>query len=210
MPPPGPPRFVTAALGTAGEVVLTYRPPVSDGGSDITGYQFTPLDASGLALPATTVMETDGRIEVKGLATGHRYGFDLRAVNADGLGPPAPTVYATVFRRAYQAPPTGQQVPLVDVDRQSLIVRLDGQDCRVRVWWQPFDAAWYASLEVPVNTPVVQSRRLVAGSGLLDGYAGVLAGNLVLRALDEDSAIQDPARDAWERSSHGLFWEPAA
>lgn len=207
---PGAPRFVTASVGTKGEVVLTYRPPASDGGSEITGYEFTPLDVSGLPLPATTVTETGGRIEVVGLATGHRYGFDLRAVNKDGRGPAAPTVHATVLRKEYEAPPTGQRIPLVDVDRQSLIVRLDGQDCRVRVWWQPFDGAWYASLEVPINTPVVQSRRLVVGSGLLDGYAGVLAGNIVLRALDEDSAIQDPVRDAWERHSHGLFWEPTA
>ncbi len=43
--------------------------------------------------------------------------------------------------------------------------------------------------------------------GLLDGVGGVLAGNLVVRALGEADAARDPARDAWQRESHGLMWE---
>ena len=99
---------------------------------------------------------------------------------------------------------SGFRVPLLDLDRQSLIVQHRGAlDCRISVWWQPSDAAWYASLECPVNTPIVRGKRLVVNGGILDRIPGVLPGNIILRAIDEDSAVPRPsprrlaAADAW-------------
>ena len=95
----------------------------------------------------------------------------------------------------------GQRVPLLDLDRQSLIVRLGGQDCRIRVWWQPSNESWFGSIEVPVNNPAKTARRLGVNTGLLDRLQDVLPGNVVCRAVDEDSGAHDPTRLAWARQT---------
>ena len=41
--------------------------------------------------------------------------------------------------------------------------------------------------------------------GLLDRLPDVLAGNVVCRAIDEDSGNHDPERTAWARQTHGLY-----
>ena len=98
-----------------------------------------------------------------------------------------------------------QIIPLIDADRQSLVVRLDNQDCRISVWWHPSDQSWWGSVEVPVNTPIVQSRRLGTGIGLLDRLEGKVSGNIVCRS---SVAIKDePRRDAWGTKTHLLYWE---
>ena len=66
---------------------------------------------------------------------------------------------------------------------------------------------WWGSLEVPVNTPAVLSRRLSRNAGLLDRITDVLPGNFVLRELSGNDV--EPARNAWRQETHGLFWEPA-
>ena len=111
--------------------------------------------------------------------------------------------------------PTGANIPLLDADRQSLIVRLDGSDCRIRVWWQPSDdngdgtmGGWWGSLEVPTNTPVVTGRRLSLNAGLLDRVDGILGGNLVMRDLGGVGA--EPTRSAFAQGTHALRWEPSS
>ena len=59
------------------------------------------------------------------------------------------------------------------------------------------------------NTSVIDGRRLSTGAGFLDRLPDILPGNVVCRAIDEDSARADPTRDAWRRQTHSLFWEPA-
>ena len=105
------------------------------------------------------------------------------------------------------AHPPGRRVPLQDHDRQSLVVRLGEQDCLLRVWWQPSDGAWYGSLEVPIENPVVQGRRIATDAGLLDRLGGVLPGNLVCRVINREAGGAEPARDAWRRGTHGVFYE---
>ena len=89
-----------------------------------------------------------------GFAFWHRYGFRVRAVNAAGAGAQTPVVYS-VPRPAMprMTEVAGQRIPLLDEDRQSIIVTIGERDCRISVWWQPSDQAWYGSLEVPTNTP---------------------------------------------------------
>ena len=69
------------------------------------------------------------------------------------------------------------------------------------------DSSWYASLEVPTNNTIISGKRLVVNAGILDRIPGILPGNIILRAIDEDSAARDPARDAWQRQTHGLVYE---
>ena len=206
---PTPPQAPRALSVSASAVDVDWEAPLSDGGAPVTRYEVAVVGPDGELEPWEAVGLVT-RHRILGLVAGHRYGFRVRAVNPNGLGDPAAPVYATPQGPTAQALPPGQQVPLLDVDRQSLIVRLDGRDCRLRVWWQPSDLSWYGSLEVPVNTPAVQGRRIRLNSGLLDRIPGILAGDVVCRALDDDSAHLDPVRDAWGRPTHGLFWEPAS
>ena len=98
-------------------------------------------------------------------------------------------------------------IPLIDADRQSVIVRLAGVECRVSVWWQPSDSSWWGALEVPVNTPVVRSRRLAVDTGLLDRIPGKLPGNVVMRDLS--APAEEAGRNAFASGTHALVWEAA-
>ena len=147
---------------------------------------------------------------VVGLVAGRRYGFEVRAVNGSGAGVPSGRVFGLADGPALLLSTVGFRVGLLDVDRQSLVLRVGGVDVRVRVWWQPLDQAWYGGLEVPVGRVVVSGRRLVVNAGLLDRLSDVLLGNIVCRPLTELGQTVEPGRAAWREGTHGLFWEPAA
>ena len=156
------------------------------------------------------------RHRFRGLRQGGRYRVVMRARNSAGVSDTSEAVEAVVYVDvpAVTLPP-GSTIPLGDHDRQSLIVRLDGRDCRVRCWWSPSDdngdgtfGGWYGSLEVPTNSPVVTGRRLSLNAGLLDRIEGVLVGNLVMRDLGGVGV--EPGRDAFRTGTHALRWEPAA
>ena len=92
----------------------------------------------------------------------------------------------------------GAKLPIIDVDRQSMILRLNGKDCRYRLWYAPSDGYWYQSLEVPVNNIVIDGRRVTKNAPLLpDNLANDLlaGGNIWCRTAD---VIDDPqGRDAF-------------
>ena len=205
---PGPARYLSATAPGGTVADLTWVAPLSDAFKAITHYEVAVIDPDGTV---GTFEDTDGALgwRIRGLAIGHRYGFRVQAVSAaNRISEASETVYAVPVRSGRTtAPPPGQPIPLNDVDRQSLIVRLAGRDCRIRVWWQPSDISWWASLEVPANTPAIQSRRLALNSGILDRVTGILPGNLVCRSLGGIGT--DPARDAWREPTHALVWEPA-
>ena len=200
-------QFLNAIVINGSTIDLTWYPPLSDGGAVITSYEVSVIEEDGTAGPFESTGATATRHRVRGLRKGVRYGFRVRARNSVGAGTPSGIVYATPIDLAVAIAARGQQVPLLDLDRQSLIVRLNNQDSRVTVWWQPTESSFYADLEVPVNTVVTRSRRLVVNGGLLPDGSPVLPGNVVLRAIDDDSAIREPDRGAFRRNSHGLFWE---
>lgn len=202
-------RFVTAEPTGGRSVDLGWQDPAFDGGEPLTGFEICVVPPHGPTEPWENVGLVRAH-RVRGLALGHEYGFRVRAVNDVGAGAQSPLVYATPAETATVVIPPGFRLPLVDTDRQSLIVRLDAVDCRVEVWWQPVERAWFASLEAPVGSPVMSGRRLTVNAGLLAGRPGVLAGDVVCRAVDEADQERDPDRFAWGIDSHGLFWEPAA
>ena len=204
---PGVPRFQTSVPTGQTGIDLAWFAPESDGGSAIIHYEVCVIDPDGTLQPYEA---TDGPVlthRVRGLAIGHRYGFRIRAVNEVGPGPATKIIYDLPVRYPVLIIRPGQQIPLLDADRQSLIVRLGDQDCRIRIWWQPSDESWWGSLEVPVNTPAVQSVRLALNSGILDRIDDVLPGNIVMRGFG-DFIGTEPGRNAWQQSTHALVWEP--
>ena len=209
--PPALPRFLIVEPTGQTAIDLFWTKPLSDGGSETTNYQVCVIQEDGSVEPFESTDDDSTSWRVRGLALGHRYGFRVRAVNALGAGSGEPselmqTAVSSVTVASVIVTPNGQLIPLIDTSRQSLILRLAEQDCRVRVWWQPSDLSWWGSIEVPVNTPAVQSRRLALNAGLLDRITDVLPGNLVMRELG--NAGLEPGRNAWSRPTHGLFWEP--
>ena len=204
---PNEPRFLSVRTPGGTVVDLAWSPPVYHGNSPIIRYEVAVTDPAGVqgGFEPTAGSATSWR--VRGLARGHRYGFSGpdRQLGWPVYGHRARLRHAAARCRGRRRNPSGQLIPLDDADRQSLIVRLAGQDCRVRVWWQPSDESWWATLEVPANTPVVRSRRLAVDTGLLDREPGILPGNVVCRSLG--GRRTDPPRSAWAEQTHGLFWE---
>ena len=208
MPTPTAPRNGRTTLTGRTALDLYWDIPVSDGGSPITHYEICVIDPDGRPWPFERTGGATLTWRIRGLAIGHRYGFRLRAVNAEGPGLQGEIFYGIPLRLPVRRIAAGQEVPLLDVDRQSMVLRLDDIDCLLRVWWAPSDNGWWGALEVPVNTVVVSGKRLVLNSGLLDRLPGFLPGNLVMRSLGGDN--REPDRAAWRLPSHALVWEAAA
>ena len=83
---PGAPASLTATPGDK-EVVLGWSPPVDDGGTPVTGYEYRY--AAGAAVPASTPWRSAGLTlerTVTGLSNGQQYAFQVRAGNRVGEG----------------------------------------------------------------------------------------------------------------------------
>ena len=200
------PQFVSATPTGRQSVDLAWQAPAYNGGSTITHYQICVIDEDGTVQPFENTDDARLSWRVRGLAFGHEYGFRVRAVNSVGVGPATDIVTTIPIPASVITIPAGHRIPLIDTDRQSLIIRLADIDCRLTVFWQPSDVAWYATLEVPVNTIVVSSKRLAVDSGILDRVKDILPGNIFCRALESERA--EPQRDAWRRPTHALIWTP--
>ena len=85
---PGAPNELTAKAGNS-QVTLSWTAPVSDGGSQVSGYNVfegTTADLSGNA-PVTNVTGTT--VTLPALINGTTYYFEVAAVNGIGEGPPS-------------------------------------------------------------------------------------------------------------------------
>ena len=100
--PPGAPQNVTAASANQA-AVLTFSAPASNGGSPITGYQYT-LDAGTTWVPLTTSGTGPFTATITGLTNGTAYSAEVRAVNGVGSGPAAAAVSVTPAATAPSAP----------------------------------------------------------------------------------------------------------
>ena len=216
-PVPTAPRYPMAQPAGDTYVDLSWRVPIDTGDVDLDRYEVSVIEEDGTVLPFEPTDDATPSWRIRGLAPGHRYGFRIRAENRTGVGVPSQVVYGRPGRvpPMPQIPANAQRVPLIDADRQSLILRIAGEDVRLSVWWQPSDpddgegpGGWWASLEVPANTPAASSRRLALNSGILDRVKDVLPGNFVLRERSANGL--EPARDAWRRQTHAIYWEPDA
>ena len=124
---PGAPTNLTAMVGD-GEVVLGWDAPASDGGAEITDYEYR-INGSGPWIP---IGSTDTTHTVTGLVNGTEYTFQVRAVNRIGAGrvpnqaeatPEAPEVFTLDF--AHFANGNGTTSDLVFVNVGSVPVRPD-------------------------------------------------------------------------------------
>ncbi|MEK4452562.1 Ig-like domain-containing protein [Paenibacillus sp. FSL L8-0506] len=75
---PGIPTSVTATAEN-GQAIITFIPPVNDGGSEITGYIVT-ASPGGL-----TVTGTGSPLTISGLTNGTSYTFTIQAINKAGI-----------------------------------------------------------------------------------------------------------------------------
>ena len=208
-PPPPPvilavpaslPLFLLASPTGATGIDLTWTAPEDDGGGAILHYEVRVDDG-----PWESTGSPALRWRVRGLAIGHRYRFRVRAVNAAGVGDASDSEAGIPARGALPAPArSGDGIPLIVADRQSLIVRLSGIECRLQVWYQPGDGGWYASLEIPVGTPVSAGRRLTRDSAMLARQVPAIPGDIYCRVLDAGAG--DPGRLPWG-VSHELRYE---
>ena len=91
---PGAPRDLQATPGD-GEVALAWEPPVSDGGSTITGYNIYRSDAEdGEYVLVGTNSTATGFVD-EDVENGIEYFYKVTAVNAIDEGPPSMVVAAT-------------------------------------------------------------------------------------------------------------------
>ena len=125
--PPGAPRNLTAVVGD-GQVVLTWDAPASDGGAEITDYEYRINGQN----PWISTGSTETTYTVTGLDNGAEYTFQVRAVNRIGTGrvpnqaeatPEAPEVFTLDF--AHFANGNGTTSDLVFVNVGSVPVRPD-------------------------------------------------------------------------------------
>ena len=86
-PPTVPQEFLVVAR--PGFLLLTWKPPVSDGGSSITGYNVYrgTVKAGAKTVIATVPPSTDPTFEDHDIFETVTYYYQLSAVNADGEGP---------------------------------------------------------------------------------------------------------------------------
>jgi large repetitive protein len=82
---PGAPRSVAAGQHHSGGAQVTWKAPVSTGGSAITGYVVTPYK-SGVPQPALTFTTPKTTRIVTGLQNGKPYRFKVAAINAVATG----------------------------------------------------------------------------------------------------------------------------
>ncbi len=80
---PGAPLNVTATASSNAQAKVSFSPPVSDGGSAITGYTVTSNPAGGFDVNTGSTATTH---TVVGLIDGTAYTFTVKAKNAAGTG----------------------------------------------------------------------------------------------------------------------------
>ena len=90
---PGPPLNVQAVEGDS-QVALSWDPPTSDGGSEITNYEYSYSSSVDVWY---AIDFDDTRYTITGLSSNQEYTFWVRAVNYTGSGPPSDPAVVTVI-----------------------------------------------------------------------------------------------------------------
>ena len=119
---PGAPRNLTA-VGGDGQVVLSWDAPASDGGAEITDYEYRINGRN----PWISTGSTDTTYTVSGLVNGTAYVFEVRAVNSVGksfapnqveAAPEAPEVFTLDFAHFANGEGTTSDLVFVNVGTQ--------------------------------------------------------------------------------------------
>lgn len=124
---PGPPQ---APLDyeeiTAQSVTLSWKPPVDNGGSEVTGYVIEKRDLThgGGWVPAVThVNPRKTHALVPRLQEGTKYEFRVMAENLQGRSDPLVTDKPTVARNQYDVPGKPGKPELVDSDKDHITIK---------------------------------------------------------------------------------------
>jgi len=81
---PGVPQNIAVSSITTSGATITWSPPLSDGGSAITSYEFVFKEQEGSSTFSTS--GNDNQLAISGLQPGTSYDFTMTAVNAVGSG----------------------------------------------------------------------------------------------------------------------------
>lgn len=169
---PDPPTALVATAGD-GTASIAFTPPVSDGGSPLTNYEYS-VDG-GLTWVPFGPVDTASPVVLTGLTNGTTYEVVLRAVNAVGAGEPSEAV-SVVPRTVPGAPTALTATPMAGAAAISFTAPSDDGGSPVTNYeysvdggttWVPFDPAEPAS-------PVV-----------VDGLTNGTATSIVLRAVND-------------------------
>ncbi|MCU1594115.1 MAG: hypothetical protein JWO12_1507 [Frankiales bacterium] len=87
---PSAPQSLTVAL-VVGHGRLTWSPPATTGGQDVTGYTVTRTDGGGAAVVVARPSAATLSYEDRALTVGHTYTYSVTATNSVGTGPAART-----------------------------------------------------------------------------------------------------------------------
>lgn len=196
---PSAPRYLTVTALDPWTARLSWQAPVDDGGAAITTYELAEDD------DWRSLASSDTSVTLYGLTPYQAHTYRVRARNNDGSGVVGSSV---VFAPQYdpeEDEAQGQVVPLLNVDRQHLLVRLGDIQCGLTVWYQPHDTSWYASLDIPLGTPWINSQRLIKDQAVGATRPRALPGQLVCRTLGYSTGDPGPG-EPWG-ASHILRWE---
>ena len=173
---PGPPRSVTAIAGTA-DAAVSWQPPLSDGGSPVTGYTVTPYVGTN-PLPQTTVDGSTVMTTVAGLVSGTSYTFAVTASTVVGTGPAGTSPVVTL----------GGTVP----DAPQSVTAVAG-DARAVVSWQPPTSDGGSPVMSYTVTPYVGTTPLspttVDGSTLSTTIVGLVNGTSYTFAVTATTVV---------------------
>ena len=99
------------------------------------------------------------------------------------------------------------EIPLEQHNRQSVVVRLDAIDVKVRVSYSPVSKSWFADIEAPNGKVVVQGRRVTVNTPLIGGAVSPLQGDIWCR-MKGGTTQYDPQRQPWgDNGTHRLAYE---
>ena len=194
-PPAAPRRFRTTTRGNSVTLVWDTIEGVTAWEVCVDGV----WENTGSLQPTYTVF---------GLAPNHRYAFRVRGLRGTDIGEPSAILTVTTRRipEADSSPIRGWIIPLLNQPAQTLVVRLGGLDCLLRI--KEADGAWFADVEIPQGAPYVAGRRMVTDSPLVDRNAEiVLGGSLTVRRVDAQETA-DPAGDGPWNVTHLLVFQP--
>lgn len=107
---PGAPQNVAVASPTSGTVLVTWGPPIADGGAAVTAYKITAVRVSDSNTVITTIGLTDTHL-VQGLTPGVAYNVTVRAVNSAGDGAQSAPINLTLSNSSSYTLESGVAIP---------------------------------------------------------------------------------------------------